>query len=71
MFASLSKSISENAKNYKSTSVCRTMATRLKKSYVAAGAYGNQYDKYRDALWEIQLRCVEIAGQELDRKYAS
>lgn len=71
MFEKLAATITKNAPCYRTIRGCELMGRRLKWAYNRAGAYGVDYSKYRNALWEIQLRAAELRGQEYDAKFAA
>jgi hypothetical protein len=70
-FDRLAKTITRNARSYRSKWACEMQIRRLKAAYVRSGSYGFEHWKLKEAIAACQDRCLEIIGNELDAKYGT
>jgi len=63
-FKKLSSSIIKNASSYKTKDACNMAIARVKAAWAASGSYGIWKHLRDDAIFECQLRFVELSGME-------
>lgn len=71
MFKKLAATITRNARGYRTKLACELAIHRVRAAYVAAGSYGCDIDKLRDAIAACQDRLQELRGIEWDARFAT